>query len=333
MTEFLMARSATIIPDLGYLIRKLTGSGIGSASEFINELSKFINIFSTIYCICAVLVLCYFGYCAFRTILAIQGFVGGAAVGAVLGLAIAVTNRQFDSIGAFAIIGALIVGVVICVLANLLYKLGVFLFFSSNAFFIMFVTLSLGFGIDWGIGAIVGAIVGLIVGIIAVIVDKYFIIAGTATAGACIGGLMIMSVEPIPGLIVAAVLLVSGIIVQVKLTKKLADRKKGDKKNRNPSVQYQAPVVCPTCGTLNADPGMFCKNCGSRLPIPVPTTTAPSEPESRPAAPIETAPVYSAPDNSTAPVFSPDAALRCPACGNPGEPGEKFCSVCGKPFN
>lgn len=250
MTEFLMARSATIIPDLGSLIRKLTGSGIGSASEFINELSKFINIFSTIYCICAVLVLCYFGYCAFRTILAIQGFVGGAAVGAVLGLAIAVTNRQFDSIGAFAIIGALIVGVVICVLANLLYKLGVFLFFSSNAFFIMFVTLSLGFGIDWGIGAIVGAIVGLIVGIIAVIVDKYFIIAGTATAGACIGGLMIMSVEPIPGLIVAAVLLVSGINVQVKLTKKLADRKKGDKKNRNPSVQYQAPVVCPTCGIL-----------------------------------------------------------------------------------
>ena len=98
MTEFLMARSATTIPDLGYLIRKITGIGIGSASEFINELSKFINIFSTIYCICAVLVLCYFGYCAFRTILAIQGFLGDAAVGAVLGLTIAVSNRQFCSL-------------------------------------------------------------------------------------------------------------------------------------------------------------------------------------------------------------------------------------------
>lgn len=334
MTELLMARSATTLPDIGKIVESLTGSSFsGSALEFIDGLSSFIGVFSGIYSFLAVLILCYFGYCAFRTILAIQGFIGGAGVGAVLGLVIAIKNGEFESIGDFAIMGALIVGVIGCVLANLLYKLGVFLFFSSNAFFIMFVTISLGFGIDWGTGAIVGAIVGLIVGIIAVIVDKYFIIAGTSTAGACIGGLMIMSVKPIPGLIVAAVLLVSGIIVQVKLTKKLADRKKGDKKNRNPSVQYQAPVVCPTCGTLNADPGMFCKNCGSRLPIPVPTTTAPSEPESRPAAPIETAPVYSAPDNSTAPVFSPDAALRCQACGNPGEPGERFCSACGRPFN
>lgn len=333
MTELLMARSATTLPDIGKIVESLTGSSFsGSALEFIDGLSSFIGVFSGIYSFLAVLILCYFGYCAFRTILAIQGFISGAGVGAVLGLVIAIKNGEFESIGAFAIIGALIVGVVICVLANLLYKLGVFLFFSSNAFFIMFVTISLDFGIDWGTGAIVGAIVGLIVGIIAVIVDKYFIIAGTATAGACIGGLMIMSIKPIPGLIVAAVLLVSGIIVQVKLTKKLVDRKKGGKKNKNPSVQYQAPVVCPTCGTLNADPGMFCKNCGSRLPIPVPTTTAPSEPESRPAAPIETA-IYSAPDNSTAPVFSPDAALRCQACGNPGEPGERFCSACGRPFN
>lgn len=464
MTEFLMARSATIIPDLGSLIRKLTGSGIGSASEFINELSKFINIFSTIYCICAVLVLCYFGYCAFRTILAIQGFIGGAGVGAVLGLVIAIKNGEFESIGDFAIMGALIVGVIGCVLANLLYKLGVFMFFSSSTFIVMLLLVGLGSGGDWSSAMTAGAIVGFIVGIVAVAVDKYFIIAGTATVGAFTGGAMIMYSNAAFGVIVTVLLLVSGILVQVKLTQKLADGIKVGKKNKNPSVQYQAPavkapIVCPSCGTLNPDPGMFCMNCSSKLPRPVASAPATSAQSTRPeripaapmgavctcvncghtnpaglvfcakcgyrlekapttsalataskaptssqkpsllerlsenndsaatknlrrcpncgamvtafsktcekcyepfddedentpapvfqaapdfgtqaypgfgAAPMNNAPVYNAPDYSTAPVSSPVAALRCQACGNPGEPGERFCSACGRPFN
>lgn len=235
MTELLMARSATTLPDIGKIVESLTGSSFsGSALEFIDGLSSFIGVFSGIYSFLAVLILCYFGYCAFRTILAIQGFIGGAGVGAVLGLVIAIKNGEFESIGDFAIMGALIVGVIGCVLANLLYKLGVFMFFSSSTFIVMLLLVGLGSGGDWSSAMTAGAIVGFIVGIVAVAVDKYFIIAGTATVGAFTGGAMIMYSNAAFGVIVTVLLLVSGILVQVKLTQKLADGIKVGKRTRIP---------------------------------------------------------------------------------------------------
>lgn len=58
MTELLMARSATTLPDIGKIVESLTGSSFsGSALEFIDGLSSFIGVFSGIYSFFAVLIL------------------------------------------------------------------------------------------------------------------------------------------------------------------------------------------------------------------------------------------------------------------------------------
>lgn len=456
MTDLLMA-SLSSNSGVNKILNGIMGNNLSNltsqASDFMEGFLGFLGGFAVLYAICSVVVLCYFGYCAFRTILAINGFVSGAALGAVIGLVIATKNMEFDSIGGYIIIGALIVGIIGGVLASLLYKLGVFFFFSSGTFLIVFLNIMFGFGGKFGPSMVASVIIGFIVGIIAVIVDKYFIIAGTATIGACNGGILIMMMNtngPM-GLITALILLVSGIIVQVKLTQKLAGGikvgRRGKADERSAAPVSSAPVTCPECGVVNVDPGMFCKNCSSRLPRPAAKKSAPTtgpvctcvscghtnpaglmfcakcgyrleqasrvstfaelssapttsqkpslldrlsdgnnetaknlrrcpncgamvtafgktcekcyqpfdEDEEKSPAPtfqpaqgsiapdfgtpayttpnsapdLSTAPVNIAPDYSTAPI----AAIRCPGCGNPSEPGERFCSSCGRPLN
>lgn len=316
---------ASLSSNLKYGLREILHGIIGdkfysmssSASYFLEGFSGFLGFFSIVYTICTVLLLCYFGYCIFRTILAIHGFIAGAASGAVLGLVIAFSNSEYNSLGSYMMIGALIVGIIGCILALLLYKLGVFMFFSSGTFLIVFLNIVFGFGGKFGPSMVASVIIGFIVGIIAVIVDKYFIIAGTATIGACNGGILIMMMNtngPM-GLITALILLVSGIIVQVKLTKKLATKTNAGPKRKKAPVQHTAPAPAPT---FQPAQGSIAPDFGT------PAYTTPNS-----APDLSTAPVNSAPDYSTAPI----AAIRCPGCGNPSEPGERFCSSCGRPLN
>lgn len=309
MTELLLAQASSPLPNMSRIIRGIVGGSFsllpGSAAEFINGLGGFIGVLSVIYSIFSVLILCYFGYCAFKIVLSIQGFIGGAAVGALIGIVMAVRSMTFDSIGAYAFIGALIVGIIGCVLASLLYKLGVFMFFSSGTFVIVTLYIALGFGGGWSTAMTAGIIAGFVVGIAAVIADKYFVIAGTAAVGAFNGGLMIMmSSNGAVGSIVTAALLVSGIIVQVKFTQKLGRRIKDGGKR------------------AQAAPGGFAPNFGT------PAYSTPNY-----AAPASAVPAYST-SCAAAPVSAPAmTALRCPNCGSFSEPGERFCCSCGRPLN
>ncbi|MDY4588425.1 MAG: zinc ribbon domain-containing protein [Oscillospiraceae bacterium] len=291
MTELLMSYSRIVY--YGTAPQHTTSSGLdfssilnaifsgsdflGKAGSAIKGFGEFLNVFSVIYSILSVIILCYFGYVAFRTILTIQGFIGGALVGALIGFGMGLSSSPDGAVPG-AVIGALVVGFIGALLAHLLYKLGVFLFFAGGTFIVMLLLVGLGSGGDWKSAMTAGAIVGVIVGIIAVIVDKYFIIAGTAAIGAFTGGSMLMFANTVLGIFAIIILLVTGILVQVKLT-----GKPGNKNNDRPrtanspaygNAQYyggapeQSPnaiCTCTNCGHINPPGKVFCEQCDYRL--------------------------------------------------------------------
>ncbi|MCI5669058.1 MAG: zinc ribbon domain-containing protein [Oscillospiraceae bacterium] len=425
MTELLISYSSIVYHGIapqqnsssgldfsGILNAIFSGSDVlKKASDFIDGFGSFLNVFSIIYSICSVIILCYFGYAAFRTLLAIQGFIGGAAIGSIIGLAMGI-GMDPDGAVPGAVIGALTIGIIGAALASLLYKLGVFLFFGGGTFIVMLLLVGLGSGGDWSSAMTAGAIVGVIVGVIAVIVDKYFIIAGTAAIGAFTGGSMLMYANTVLGVFAIIFLLVTGILVQVKCTKKLSRRDNEPRSRRNAaqnapqrhSENFSNLRRCPHCGSLVSVYGTACEKCGSPLkalePAPRPSlqerlskaaededegfsrlrrcpncgslvtafgktcdkcyapldeldeddkpvNTSPSfqaplmnETKNFGTAPyFGTAPVNAAPNYSTAPVNSApvfSAATifthqRCPGCNGIIEPGERFCSSCGRP--
>ena len=59
-----------------------------------------------------------------------------------------------------------------------------------------------------------------------------------------------------------------------------------------------AAKTCAQCGADNAEDAQFCKECGAKLPAPVPD--------------------------------EPEARAFCVGCGAPMEPGARFCGKCGQ---
>lgn len=79
-------------------------------------------------------------------------------------------------------------------------------------------------------------------------------------------------------------------------------------------------VWCPSCNAYFEEGTTFCINCGSRL------QQLPVAPERVAEHPVETAvPVE--------PVNPEPASSICPGCGNPVDPGDMFCGVCGTHLN
>lgn len=82
----------------------------------------------------------------------------------------------------------------------------------------------------------------------------------------------------------------------------------------------QRYVWCPSCNAYFEEGTAFCINCGSRL------QQLPVAPERVTERPVDTAvPVE--------PVNPEPAPSVCPGCGNPVEPGDVFCGVCGTRLN
>lgn len=334
---------------------------LGKAGSAIKGFGEFLNVFSVIYSILAVIILCYFGYVAFRTILTIQGFIGGALVGALIGFGMGLSSSPDGAVPG-AVIGALVVGFIGALLAHLLYKLGVFLFFTGGTFIVMLLLVGLGSGGDWKSAMTAGAIVGVIVGIIAVIVDKYFIIAGTAAIGAFTGGSMLMYANTVLGVFAIIFLLVTGILVQVKCTKKLSHRDNEPHSRRNatqnapqrPSENYSNLRRCPHCGSLVSVYGTACEKCGFQLETLEPAPRAPLQERLSKAAEDEGfsrlrrcpncgelvsvlgntcekcyAPLMPvAPDFGSAPAAPSKTGCTCVNCGHTNPIGTIFCEKC-----
>jgi Double zinc ribbon len=81
--------------------------------------------------------------------------------------------------------------------------------------------------------------------------------------------------------------------------------------------------VCPSCGTEQATPKAFCRNCGSPL-VPVGAKTS-----ARTAWASTT--MEGVPSATTSVPKEAPAVVRCATCGTEVPPGKKFCRSCGAP--
>ena len=119
------------------------------------------------------LVNCLFGYRIFRFIIALWGFVFGAVVGSLVGMAF------YDSAG--GIIGAIVGGLLCAVLAYVLYFVGIFLLGAGLAALLCSVGFAAGGQQPLILVLVPAAIVG---GILALILQKLLIILATSFGGA-----------------------------------------------------------------------------------------------------------------------------------------------------
>lgn len=99
-------------------------------------------------------------------------------------------------------------------------------------------------------------------------------------------------------------------------------------------------VICPSCGKSVPAGTKFCIFCGAPMvqapEEQVEQTTAEQPPAEQ--APVEQttkeqAPEEQAVDNAAQNAKEPKEALCCPSCGEPVEPGARFCVKCGARLN
>ena len=225
---------------------------------------------------------CYFGYRIFRIMLAIQGFLTGAAVGALIGI------LTGDSAGIIIII-ALLIGAIGGLISWFLYKVGVFFYCLTYGFLVGLILLLL-FGAPMNAVLSGGLIIALIAAILGVIYAKHIIIFITASSSAIVlgqmfAGLLVGLYFKGMDLILAVVFAVTGILCQFHLEKKSAAKKAAHATayNMQPApamvlpyaqpvmqstpVIYNAPIVCRECGAKLPEDAMFCEKCGKSQQI------------------------------------------------------------------
>lgn len=225
---------------------------------------------------------CYFGYRIFRIMLAIQGFLTGAAVGALIGI------LTGDSAGIIVII-ALLIGAIGGLISWFLYKVGVFFYCLTYGFLVGLILLLL---IGTPMNAVLtgGFIIALIAAILGVIFAKHIIIFVTAISSAIVlgqvfSGLMMVLYFKGLDIILAAIFAVTGILCQFHLEKKSAAKKAARDAAHNmqsasvaasvyikpaaqpTSVIYSTPAVCRECGARLPEGAMFCEKCGKSQQI------------------------------------------------------------------
>jgi hypothetical protein len=117
---------------------------------------------------------CFFGYRIFKVILAITGFIVGAALGGVL----AYSSSQSQAV---VLLAALVGGIIGAVLAYTLYAVGVFLIGALVGAVLGYMLFGL---VHSSPQPVVIVIIAVIVGIVAVILQRLMIIVSTAFGGA-----------------------------------------------------------------------------------------------------------------------------------------------------
>lgn len=279
-------------------------AGLSSISG-LNELVQGAGSFSTLIGVIMIayyLVQCYFGYPIFRVIIVIQGVLTGLGIGAVAGSLISLAVHNFTADMLILILATIICGVVGGILAHALYKFGVFMYFFTLFALIAYV---IGYAASSGnvnAGLIAGAVAGVIMGIIGVILDRHIIIGTTAVCYGFLAGSLIAQLTDMLwlGAVLGIVFIVTGIIVQLKISKK--------KNTKKISAQPVAEPVYPSSPAPSAIPS-----------APEVTLTAPGAPTPE--------------EISGSAAVEPKSVIAskkfCPNCGAELDSTAKFCGVCG----
>lgn len=271
---------------------------------------------------------CYFGYIIFRVILVIQGVINGLGVGALIGAGIVAASGDSGAVPAI-FIAAVICGIIGGIMAHFLYKFGVFCYFF--AIFGIIGLLPGAFIVSTSSASnpvpmfVVAGILGVIGGILGVIFERYLLIWATGIVFGFLAGSAIGALTGVIWLggILALVFMVTGIIVQLKMTKK-----------------KKAAAAVAAAGA--AQQVVYVQN-GQRfqqiaVPQGQPMYQQPQFQQAPQGMPqqFQQMPQYQAapaPQMAPQPAPVPQEAIpeqqTCAKCGAPLEPGALFCGICG----
>ena len=182
--------------------------------QSLGELAHFLQDSNVAFVLSAILALCncFFGYRLMRVWVALAGFAVGAAFGGWL-------LFTLTEIALFALIAALVLGVLCAVLASKVYLAGVFLLCGGVTYF----TLAALFGTSGGRFAIY-LVVAVVVGVLAVNFVRPAVILSTAIGGGTQGVELVFALcgvvnQPVQ-LVVGALVALGGMVLQFSTTKK-----------------------------------------------------------------------------------------------------------------
>ena len=161
---------------------------------------------------------CFFGYKLMRVAVALVGFLVGAVLGGWIVF-------YFTGIELFGLIAALIAGILVGVLANRIYLVGVFLLCGGTSYF----ALAELFGTGGGIFALY-LVLAVVIGVLAVNFVRPAVIASTAIGGGLQGVatlFVLCNVQNKPIQLTVGVLVVfAGIMMQLSTTRRGEHRKR-----------------------------------------------------------------------------------------------------------
>lgn len=281
---------------------------------------------------------CYFGYIIFRVILVIQGVINGLGVGALIGTGIVIASGDSGAVPAI-FIAAVICGIIGGIMAHFLYKFGVFCYF-----FAIFGIIGLlpGFFINTTGGAsslmpmyVVAGILGIIGGILGVIFERYLLIWATGIVFGFLAGAAIGTLTGVLWLggILAPVFMVTGIIVQLNMTKKKKAAAAVAAAGAAQQVVYvQNGQQFQQIAVPQGQP-MYQQPQFQQAPQGMPQQFQQMPQYQAAPAPQMVPPVAPAPQMAPQPAPVPQEAIpaqqTCAKCGAPLEPGALFCGICG----
>lgn len=207
------------------IITEILFEGFGSMSE--NAMSVISSIKTGIYLIIFIAALsaicnCFAGYLVFRINLAIKGFVSGAVVGAVIGLAETIGRGASGNPFAPVMGLAFVMGIIFAVISYFAYRVGVFInCFNTGMILTMIIAILSG---NMSVSIIgLGVIIGFTCGILGCVFCKDVIIIITALeGGATLGTIagLLLSGGAVAVVLITVVFTVAGILVQNMVFKK-----------------------------------------------------------------------------------------------------------------
>lgn len=186
-------------------------SGVSGYSQIAQST---ISIISAIMAL-ALLVNCFFGYKLIRLQIALSGFAIGGILGMGLSVIIFGSNAGLDGLIIFSLIGGILFAIVGALLANKVFKIGLFIYASSMPIIISFL---IGIAIGEMEITVVGIIIGVIFGILGVILARPYFIAITAIGSGFMAGPLVLATFGVynvgGGILIGGVLAIAGVLVQ-----------------------------------------------------------------------------------------------------------------------
>lgn len=245
---------------VSYIVRAMVETALNEPA--IQELLREIETVMGCLILIPSLLICFLGYKLLKLIITINGGFIGGILGAIGGAVI----MKGLSCGPWIIVVCILGGILIGgFLAFKLYRLGIFLqffFYGTLTSAILLALLNLR---EPAILLAVSAAIGIAIGVLAVVLNKSFIIVGSAIIGgfnaASASGMIAPVIAKEEGIefLIGLVLAILGAVVQFLL------EKKKEVAGQVPITGGGTIVRCTNCGAEIEEDSKFCPSCGNSV--------------------------------------------------------------------